>query len=165
MLHVRILLLTMRIPKLNTAEPELGSALAVSSQTPASPQPCPSLPGAKTCSEPFDAACSWASSPLRAPMTGKAPKLHGRTSVVPDPLLQHQNPTLAPRLGTELHQGDGTASTVSPRCDTSLPHSHPPTLPYLGREPGADLGLRELSGEFRAVICRLPQAEGSELVA
>lgn len=165
MLHVRILLLTMRIPKLNTAEPELGSALAVSSQTPASPQPCPSLPGAKTCSEPFDAACSWASSPLRAPMTGKAPKLHGRTSVVPDPLLQHQNPTLAPRLGTELHQGDGTASTVSPRCDTSLPHSHPPTLPYLGREPGADLGLRELSGEFRAVICRLPQAEGSEPVA
>ena len=111
MLNVRILLLNVRIPMLNmrilmlnAAEPELDSVPAASSQTPVSPWPCPSLPGARTCSEPFGTACSQATSPLQAAQPGKAPKAgecRGGTSAVLDPLLQPREPTLAPRFGAD----------------------------------------------------------------
>lgn len=89
---------------LNAVEPELGSVPSVSCQTLVSPWSCPSPPGARTCSEHFGTACSRAASPFGSAPPGKAPKAGGRcrgTSTVPDPQLQHQEPTPAPRLGAE----------------------------------------------------------------
>lgn len=57
---------------------------------------------------------------------------------------------------------NGTAGPA--RCHHGV--THPAAfLPDLGRMPGADLGLRELSGAPRAIISRVAHAAGAEPVA